>query len=80
MSDENPEFSVSKNDSLRDRIAAAIRAADTMPSSDIDPYIEMADAVIAELNLHQQDEEDEYGGYKRTGRYRWVTDWKADDE
>lgn len=36
---------------LRDRIAAAILRADVMPSTDTDPYVEMADAVIAELNL-----------------------------
>ena len=36
---------------LRDRIAAAIRTADVMPSTDTDPYIEMADAVLAALDL-----------------------------
>ena len=35
----------------------------------------VADAVIAELGLHRNDEEDEYGGYKPTGRHRYVTDW-----
>jgi hypothetical protein len=38
----------------------------------------VADAVIAALPLHRNDEEDEYGGYKPTGRYRYVTDWMAD--
>jgi len=37
---------------LRDRIAAAIReAANVLTPFDADPYTEMADAVIAELNI-----------------------------
>ena len=47
-------------DDLRTRIAAAIRAADVMPSTDCDPYVEMADAVIAELLP------------KREGRWGWI--------
>ena len=39
----------------------------------------IADAVIAELGLHRNDEEDEYGGYKPTGRHRYVTEWTTDD-
>lgn len=45
----------------------------------IDPAV-VADAVIEALRLHRNDEEDEYGGYKPTGRYRYVTEWQADDE
>lgn len=72
---------------LRTRIAAALRAEDEKPRLcpfDGEPtmasYDRLADAVIRELNLHRNDEEDEYGGYEPTGRHRYVTDWKADDE
>lgn len=39
----------------------------------------VADAVIEALRLHRNDEEDEYGGYKPTGRYRYVTEWENDE-
>jgi hypothetical protein len=79
---------------LRDRIAAAIVGHADYVSAGIrycscgwvgdSQYTRIsfakhvADAVIAALPLHRNDEEDEYGGYKPTGRYRYVTDWMAD--
>jgi hypothetical protein len=68
---------------LRTRIAAALERANKEPQPfDQGPvgYEYLADAVIRELALTRNDEEDEYGGYKPTGRYRYVTEWKADDE
>ena len=66
---------------LRYRVAYAIAQADGDPEG-MEPAscdYEMADAVIAELGLHRNDEEDEYGGYKPTGRYRYVTEWTTDE-
>jgi hypothetical protein len=55
---------------LRDRIAVAIKAADVMPSTDCDPYVEMADAVIAELKLRRE----------TVGLiHRYVTNWQGSD-
>jgi hypothetical protein len=49
----------SNNQNLRTRIADAIRAADVMPSTDCDPYVEMADAVIAVLIPESDWQEDD---------------------
>ena len=71
---------------LRDRIAAVLLpdleyAAAYNPGEDPEVWAyRLADAVIEALRLHRNDEEDEYGGYKPTGRYRYVTEWQADDE
>lgn len=71
---------------LRDRIAAVLadhHALAGCSCQGVDPMhgqtLHLADAVIAELGLHRNDEEDEYGGYKPTGRHRYVTDWMADE-
>jgi len=61
---------------LRDRIAAAIREADMMWSTDTDPYIEMADAVIVELGLQQEWFLLPAHGTKEC---RYVTDWQPDE-
>jgi len=80
-------------DTLRTRIASVLAEADGMPLSDWsmpsqDGYLLRADAVIVELGLRRE------GGYpsrlriamqrRRPNpsdyRYRYVTDWKADDE
>jgi len=39
----------------------------------------VADAVIAELGL-QRDDKYDLGSYTPSGRFRYVTEWKADDE
>lgn len=52
---------------LRDRIAAAILRADCQPSTDTDPHLEMADAVIAALGLRP----DTVGTLTR-----YVTEWE----
>lgn len=71
---------------LRDRIAAAITRADVQPSTDSDPYVEMAEAVITELGLRiERGERSKPDGilWARNNRYtvhRYVTEWKADDE
>lgn len=82
-------------DSLRNRIAAVqakhllvrydrrawwCQCGDDCLSVEGSHSFHVADAVIEALRLHRNDEEDEYGGYKPTGRYRYVTEWQADDE
>ena len=62
---------------LRDRIAAALKAQAEFRGiykiADFD-YPFLADAVIAELGLWQQ-----WSNWHE-GYYRYVTDWKADNE
>jgi hypothetical protein len=58
---------------LRTRITDALRTADRRVAGFIS-YEERADAVIAELGLWQQ-----WSNW-HPGYYRWVTDWKADDD
>ena len=53
MTDKYAERTATQSE-LHNRIAAAIRSADVMPSTDCDPYVEMADAVIAELKLRRE--------------------------
>jgi len=60
---------------LRDRIAAAIREADVMWSTDTDPYIEAADAVIAVLGLQQE----WFLPAEGTKECRYVTEWQPDE-
>ena len=57
---------------LRDRIAAAIKTADVMPSTDCDPYAEMADAVIAELGLIRDP-------FSTVAFCRYVTQWQPNE-
>jgi hypothetical protein len=60
---------------LRTCIADAIKAADNDYAIDqTNAYLNMADAVIRELGLWQQ------LSNWHPGYYRYVTDWKADDE
>jgi hypothetical protein len=63
---------------LRDRIAAAIKAADKRVAGFIS-YEERADAVIAELQLEKQTLNREMWA-AAPNVHRYVTDWKADDE
>ena len=89
---ENPDIAavtVSHNSNLRDRIAAALYrncGKDSgipdlqMAWNDAFPivrghWLEMADAVIRELGLEPQVHYDPDCEF-----YRYVTDWKADDE
>ena len=57
---------------LRTRITEAIRAADVMPSTDCDPYAEMADAVIAELGLIRDP-------FSTVAFCRYVTQWQPNE-
>ena len=57
---------------LRTRITEAIRAADVMPSTDCDPYVEMADAVIAELGLIRDP-------FSTVAFCRYVTQWQPNE-
>lgn len=81
-------------DSLRNRIAAVqakhllvrydrrawwCQCGDDCLSVEGSHSFHVADAVIEALRLHRNDEEDEYGGYKPTGRYRYVTEWENDE-
>lgn len=50
MTDENRESTMTKRESLRDRIIAALSRADQDWCSDNNLYEDMADAVIRELN------------------------------
>lgn len=73
-------------DTLRTRIACVL--AGITPNNTPKPeYLEMADAVIRELGLSEETRD----GYtitnglkdiirRRKPHYRYVTDWKADDE
>jgi len=57
---------------LRTRITEAIRAADVMPSTDCDPYVEMAEAVIAELGLIRDP-------FSTVAFCRYVTQWQPNE-
>lgn len=70
---------------LRDRIAAAIKAADKQVAGFIS-YKERADAVIAELGLTQErrhpivsDPGMTVGRWKIPTQSRYVTEWETDD-
>jgi hypothetical protein len=60
---------------LRDRIAAALRTADRRVAGFIG-YDEMADAVIAELGLKQEQSTNHALGL--IIGTRWVTEWRAE--
>ena len=59
---------------LRDRIAAALKAANDRVAGFIG-YDEMADAVIRELGLIEQQSE-----WPFDGKHRYVTEWETNDE
>lgn len=71
---------------LRDRIAAALQAADEDWNNYTDPYPDMADAVIAALGLRPERGQRSnptgplWGSNNRHTVTRWVTEWQADDE
>jgi hypothetical protein len=64
---------------LRTRIAEAIKAADVMPSTDCDPYVEMSDAVIAELRLDKQFGCPVAGHHSCRCSHRYTTPWKDNE-
>jgi hypothetical protein len=63
-------------DSLRDRIAAVLKAANDRVAGFIG-YDEMADAVIEALGMRIQVAGPD--GIVGTGNYRYVTEWSNDD-
>lgn len=65
-------------DGLRDRIVAAIAKADQDWCSDNPLHEDMADAVIRELGLQQEDGECGYCHAQLPG-CRYVTEWKTDE-
>ena len=83
MSDDSQEVNQTDS-SLRDRIAAAIEAADRIGYG-TRPYTELADAVIRELGLRREGNEsrtvtNEQGAtYRIEGGHRYVTEWKSDE-
>lgn len=64
------------SDSLRDRIAAAI---DGVWLNRPDDRWEIADAVIAELNLTREEPNQAWLDAGLPNRHRYVTDWRADE-
>jgi hypothetical protein len=65
---------------LRTRIADAIRAADVMPSTDCDPYAEMAEAVIEELQLDKEFGCPVAGHHFCRCSHRHTTKWESNDD
>ena len=60
------------SDDLRERVIKAVASANVVLY--LGEWERIADAVIAELGLWQQ-----WSNW-HPGYYRWVTDWKADDD
>lgn len=77
MTDENRESTMTKRESLRDRIIAALSRADQDWCSDNNLYEDMADAVIHELgNLRL--EQHRFECRDDCDQYRIVSDWTTE--